>query len=103
MKVTEKDVRHVADLANLELTAEEQVRHIRDLNSVLEYINVLNELDTSNVKPFSSGVDSRRAPLRNDQQRPGLSHETALMNAPESDGIFFEVPKVVDKPGESKQ
>ena len=52
MKVTENDVAHVADLANLELTAAERVGMVRDLNSILDYIDRLNELDTSNVEPM---------------------------------------------------
>ena len=52
-KVTESDVMYVADLANLELTAEEKGRMIRDLNSILEHIDMLNELDTSDVPPLA--------------------------------------------------
>jgi aspartyl/glutamyl-tRNA(Asn/Gln) amidotransferase C subunit len=52
MKVTEKDVAYVADLANLELTAEERAGMVRDLNSILDYIDMLNGLDTSDVAPI---------------------------------------------------
>ncbi len=52
MKVTEKDVTYVADLANLELSGEERAGMVRDLNSILGYIDRLNELDTSNVEPM---------------------------------------------------
>ena len=61
-KVTEQDVMYVADLANLELTAEEKDRMIRDLNSILEHIDTLNELDTSDVPPLAEVVsEARRA------------------------------------------
>lgn len=100
MKVSEQDVQHVADLANLELTAEERERYIRDLNSILEYVDVLNQLDTTGVEPFSSSKSAAAAPLREDLQRPGLAHDSALMNAPETDGTFFQVPKVVERPGD---
>jgi len=53
MKVSEKDVAHVADLANLDLTSEERARMLRDLNSILDYVDRLSELDTSNVAPMS--------------------------------------------------
>ena len=53
MKISEKDVAYVADLAHLELTAEERVRFLRDLNSILEYVDRLNELDTSQVQPMA--------------------------------------------------
>lgn len=103
MKVTEKDVQHVADLANLELTTEERRRYIKDLNSILNYVDVLNELDTGKVEPFPSVAGSCVIPLREDERKCGLAHESALMNAPATDGIFFQVPKVVEKPGGSKR
>ena len=57
MKVTEKDVAYVADLGNLELTAEERTRMVRDLNSILGHIDSLNELDTTNVPPMAQVSD----------------------------------------------
>ena len=57
MKVTEKDVAYVADLANLELSAQERAGMVRDLNSILDYIERLNELDTSNVEPMAQVSD----------------------------------------------
>jgi aspartyl/glutamyl-tRNA(Asn/Gln) amidotransferase C subunit len=65
MKVTDKDVAYVADLANLELSGEERGGMLRDLNSILDYIERLNELDTSNVEPMAQvsdryGVDESR-------------------------------------------
>src|SRR5437016_14452433 len=98
MKVTEKDVSYVADLANLELTDEERGRMVRDLNSILDYIDRLNQLDTSNVAPMAQtldryGVDKskqgteRFAYASRDDIREGLRkslrHEEALANAPE--------------------
>lgn len=107
MKVTEKDVSYVADLANLELTAQERERMLTDLNSILDYIDRLNELDTSNVPPMAqisskfsgSETDAREsgAPLREDVLRACLPHTDAMKNAPETDGDFFKVPKVIDK------
>lgn len=108
MKVTEQDVLYVADLANLELTAEERPRMQRDLNAILGYIDKLNELDTSNVEPLAevaskfAGTDKTGSArfdfaLRADESRPSLPHEVAMKNAPESDGVFFKVPKVIDK------
>ena len=112
MKVTEQSVVYVADLANLELTDEERGRMVRDLNSILDYIDRLNELDTSNVAPMAQtsdryGVDeskqgtARFAYASRDDIREGLRkslpHEEALANAPESDGTFFKVPKVIER------
>jgi aspartyl-tRNA(Asn)/glutamyl-tRNA(Gln) amidotransferase subunit C len=112
MKVTEKDVAYVADLANLELSGEECVRMVRDLNSILDYVEMLNELDTSNVEPMAQvsdrhGVDqsrqgSERFAYANREDvieglRKSLSQESALVNAPDADGTFFRVPKVIER------
>jgi aspartyl-tRNA(Asn)/glutamyl-tRNA(Gln) amidotransferase subunit C len=107
--ITEKDVTYVADLANLELTAEERARFAKDLNSVLEYIGRLNQLDTTNVPPMAQisdryiadggqNISARlRQALRDDALRPCLPHDAAMQNAPDSDGSFFKVPKVIEK------
>jgi aspartyl-tRNA(Asn)/glutamyl-tRNA(Gln) amidotransferase subunit C len=112
MKVTEKDVTYVADLANLELTAEERTGMVRDLNSILGYVDMLNELDTSDVPPMAQvsdryGVDeskqgSERFAYANREDvleglRKSLAQEVALENAPDSDGTFFRVPKVIER------
>lgn len=99
MKVNEKDVAHVADLAHLELTDDERRRMLRDLNSILDYIGRLNELDTTNVAPMSqaSAANASEKTLRNDEVTPCLSHEAALANAPDANQDFFKVPKVVEK------
>jgi aspartyl-tRNA(Asn)/glutamyl-tRNA(Gln) amidotransferase subunit C len=112
MKVTEKDVAYVADLANLELTVDERGRMLRDLNSILDYIDLLNQLDTKEVAPMAQvsdkyGVDRSKEgserftyASREDVReglRKSLPHDVALKNAPESDGTFFEVPKVIER------
>lgn len=101
MKVTDKDVTYVADLANLELTDQERQHMLKDLNSILDYIDLLNELDTTNVPPMTqvSGIPSGTAGagLRNDMLRECLPHTEAMKNAPETDGEFFKVPKVIEK------
>lgn len=96
MKVSEQDVLHVAELAHLELTGEERTRLLRDLNSILDYIARLNQLDTSAVAPLAQ-VGGRGAALRADETRASLEREAALGNAPESDGTFFKVPKVIER------
>lgn len=112
MKVTEKDVAHVADLANLELTAEERARMVRDLNSILGHIESLNELDTEDVPPMAqvsdrAGVDESKTGSERfayasredilEGLRKSLPQNVALANAPDSDGAFFEVPKVIER------
>ena len=106
--VSEKDVSYVADLAHLELTAEERARMLKDLNSILGYIERLNRLDTSNVEPMAQvasryGASSKAASvtydyvMRPDELRPSLPHDEAMSNAPQTDGTFFKVPKVIER------
>jgi aspartyl-tRNA(Asn)/glutamyl-tRNA(Gln) amidotransferase subunit C len=112
MKVTEKDVSYVADLANLDLSAQERAGMVRDLNSILDYVERLNELDVTNVAPMAQvsdryGVDdskqgSDRFAYANREDiveglRKSLSQEIALANAPDADGTFFRVPKVIER------
>ncbi len=97
MRITDKDVTHVADLANLDLTVQERERMARDLNSILDYIDRLNELDTANIPPMAQTILQTTDVTREDALRPCLAHEAALQNAPESDGKFFKVPKVIEK------
>src|ERR1700728_227085 len=101
MRVTDKDVAYVAELANLELSEDERAGMLRDLNSILEYVDRLNELDTSNVPPMAQvsdryGVDeAKRGSARFayasredvlEGLRKSLPQEVALENAPDSDG-----------------
>ncbi|MGA2746349.1 MAG: Asp-tRNA(Asn)/Glu-tRNA(Gln) amidotransferase subunit GatC [Candidatus Sulfotelmatobacter sp.] len=112
MKVTSKDVAYVADLANLELTEEERTGMLRDLNSILEYVDRLNELDTADVPPMAQvsdryGVDesqqgSARFAYASREDileglRKSLRREEALANAPDADDDFFRVPKVIER------
>lgn len=112
MKVTEKDVAYVADLANLELSAEERARMVRDLNSILGHVDSLSALDTTDVPPMAQvsdryGIDEskkgndRFAYASREDVKEGLrksySTEVALANAPDADGTFFKVPKVIER------
>ena len=75
MKVTEKDVSYVADLANLELTEQERARMVRDLNSILGHVDSLNELDTKNVPPMAQVSD--RFGLDDSKQRSATTFTRA--------------------------
>ncbi len=112
MKVSEKDVAYVAGLANLELTEQETARMVRDLNSILGHVDSLSELDTSNVPPMAQVSDryglgeskqgSERFAYASREDVPeglrkSLPNDVALANAPDSDGTFFKVPKVIER------
>ena len=99
MKITEKEVRYVADLANLKLTSEEIGRLSKDLDEILTHIDTLNELDTSNVQPMAQVLydAEETATLREDRERPTLGNEAALANAPLAGACYFKVPKVIER------
>ena len=94
MPVTIKDVEHVAKLARLQFTEEEKVMFTRQLNQILEYMEKLNELDTSNVEPLSHVIELSNV-FRDDKVQPSLPIEEALKNAPARADRFFKVPKVI--------
>jgi aspartyl-tRNA(Asn)/glutamyl-tRNA(Gln) amidotransferase subunit C len=102
--VTIEDVRRVAELANLELTTEEEPRMQRDLNAILGHIAQLNELDTDGVPAMAQVgemlggvVDKAGASLRADEVRSSLDRAMVMAAAPETDGRFFKVPKVIER------
>lgn len=106
-RVSSEEVRRVAELANLELTAEEEARMRRDLNAILDYVAQLGELDTAEVTPMAQvsdvlatagkAVSERDSVLREDAVRPCLERDQVMAAAPETDGIFFKVPKVIER------
>ena len=99
MKITEKEVRYVADLANLKLTGEEIGRLSKDLDEILTHIDTLNELDTSNVQPMTQVLydAEETATLREDRERPTLGNQAALANAPLAGAGYYKVPKVMER------
>jgi aspartyl-tRNA(Asn)/glutamyl-tRNA(Gln) amidotransferase subunit C len=102
--VSLEDVRHVAELANLELTADELPRMAHDLNAVLGYIAQMSELDTSAIEPMAQvGEMLGLAPaqsgetLRPDAVKPSVDRAAVMAAAPETDSRFFKVPKVIER------
>lgn len=106
-RVSPEDVRRVAELANLELSAEEETRMRRDLNAILDYVAQLGELDTAEAPPMAQvsdvlGIAGRAvreedSVLRDDAVRPCLDRSRVMAAAPETDGTFFKVPKVIER------
>ena len=99
MKITEKDVRYVADLANLKLTDPEIGQMSKDLDEILTHMDTLNELDTSNVEPMTQVLyeAAETATLREDREREILGNEAALANAPLAGSGYYKVPKVIER------
>ena len=93
--ITEDQVRHVAKLSRLKLNDEQIRQFTRQMGGILEYVTKLNELDTSNVEP-TAHVASLRNVFREDKAVPGMGVEKVLQNAPDRDGPFFKVPRVIE-------
>ena len=99
-KVTVEDVERVAELAHLKLAPDEVAPMLRDLNAILDYVAELNELDTSKVLPLGqvNELASDAVPaLRADQLVASLDRAAVMAQAPETDGVFFKVPKVIER------
>ena len=99
MNLTEKDVRKVADLANLNLSDEEVARMSHDLGHILTHVEQLNALDTSKVEPMAQVLfdADETATLREDIPHTTLSNKDALANAQLSGAGYYKVPKVIDR------
>jgi aspartyl-tRNA(Asn)/glutamyl-tRNA(Gln) amidotransferase subunit C len=99
-KVTVADVERVAELAHLELTPEETEPMLRDLNAILDYVAELNQLDTSGIEPLAQVGELENSALpqpRPDVVAPSLDRAAVMSQAPEADGAFFKVPKVIER------
>lgn len=94
MKITREEVEKVARLARLQLSPEEAERMASQLDSILTYVEKLNELDTDGVKPLSHPHDGINA-FRDDAVRASLSRDRALAGAPLENGDSFVVPRVI--------
>jgi aspartyl-tRNA(Asn)/glutamyl-tRNA(Gln) amidotransferase subunit C len=96
MAVTIKEVEHIAKLAKLEFTDTEKEKFTHQLNQILEYVEQMNKLDTSNVEPLSHVIELSNV-FRADEVKQGVSTEEALKNAPSKTEEFFKVPKVINE------
>jgi aspartyl-tRNA(Asn)/glutamyl-tRNA(Gln) amidotransferase subunit C len=99
VKISEKEVRYIADLANLRLSDEEIRKYAADLEEILTYVDKLGQLDTTNVEPMAQVLypGSETATLRDDEVCPSFDQELALRSAPLSGAGHFKVPRVIDR------
>jgi aspartyl-tRNA(Asn)/glutamyl-tRNA(Gln) amidotransferase subunit C len=99
VKISEKEVRYVADLANLKLTAEEVHRMAADLDGILTHMDQLNEVSTDDVEPMAQVLyeAGETATLAEDKPRPSLDNAAAVANAPQAGAGYFKVPRVIEK------
>ena len=97
-KIDIEQVRQVAKLSRLDLSEDEIAQFSGQLSAILEYIEKLNQLDTSKVEPLAHCLPINNC-LREDNIKQSLGTEKTLANAPESDGQFFIVPKILEEGG----
>jgi aspartyl-tRNA(Asn)/glutamyl-tRNA(Gln) amidotransferase subunit C len=99
VKITEAEVRRVAELANLALREDEVARMAHDLDGILSHMDKLNQLDTTGVQPMAQVLfdAGETATLREDRERPPLSNAEAVANAPLTSGGYYKVPKVIER------
>ncbi|PQJ33258.1 asparaginyl/glutamyl-tRNA amidotransferase subunit C [Salinibacter sp. 10B] len=95
MALSREDVRHVAELARLQFSDEEEARMAEEMSQILDYVEKLDELDTSGVPPMSHVLDVTNV-FREDEIEARIDQEQALEPAPEADGEYFQVPQVID-------
>jgi aspartyl-tRNA(Asn)/glutamyl-tRNA(Gln) amidotransferase subunit C len=95
VKITRAEVEHVARLARLELTEDEQERMTAQLDAILGYIDTLNALDIGGVEPTTTVIPMVSV-MRDDEVRPSLDREDALANAPDREDAFFRVPRIIE-------
>lgn len=96
MEVNDALVENLANLARLQFNEDEKEIIKKDLQRMIHFVDKLNELDTTGVEPLLHMTDNMNV-LREDAVKGSISREEGLKNAPETDGIFFKVPKVIKK------
>jgi len=95
MKISKEEVKHIAMLSRLELDEKEIAVYQDQLSRILEYVEKLSEIDTSNVEPVSHVIELNNV-MRQDIVKPSLPRDEALKNAPDSVDKFFRVPKIIE-------
>lgn len=95
MKITKEEVEHVALLARLKFSESEKERFTTQLNSILEYMDKLGQLDTTRVDPTFHAI-TRSNVFREDSVNPSISQNLSLNSAPDKDRGFFRVPKIFE-------
>jgi aspartyl-tRNA(Asn)/glutamyl-tRNA(Gln) amidotransferase subunit C len=94
MKISERDVEQLAFSSRLDLTEDDKTAFTKSLNAILDYLDMLNTLDTSSVEPAAHVLPLKNI-LRKDMLQPGLDKEQALANAPDAEEEAFKVPRIV--------
>jgi aspartyl-tRNA(Asn)/glutamyl-tRNA(Gln) amidotransferase subunit C len=95
MKLSNEEVRHISGLSRLALAEDEAGIYAEQLSKIIEYVELLSSLDTANIEPTSHVLPINNV-MSDDQPRASLAREDVLRNAPDSDGKFYRVPKIIE-------
>ena len=95
MSVSKKDVQYIANLARLQFSEEETENLAGEMSKILDYMETLEEVDTSDVEPLEHVIELEYR-FRDDKAEEPVSHEDALKNAPDADTDYFRVPRVIE-------
>ena len=95
-KISEKEVKRIAELSRLSLSSEELKKRTQDMNNILNYMDTLNEIDTENIEELYNVHDMNNS-LREDNYEDSLDKKDVLANSPSSNSDYVEVPLTVKK------
>lgn len=95
MAISREEVRHIAQLARLRFSDDDEAQMAEEMGHILDYVDKLKELDTTGVPPMSHVLDIHNV-FREDEVEARIDHEDALRNAPDADSDYFRVPKVIE-------
>lgn len=102
MEFEDSLIDHLSHLARLSFTGEDKVAIKQDMNNIISFMAILDEVDTSGVAPLVFMSDELNV-LREDELKPSLTHEEILRNAPKKDSDYFRIPKVLDKTKDNEE
>ncbi|WP_138417868.1 Asp-tRNA(Asn)/Glu-tRNA(Gln) amidotransferase subunit GatC [Aquibacillus sediminis] len=94
-EISKEQVKHVAHLARLALSEDEVEKMTKQLGDIIDYAELLNELDTDNVEPTTHTLDLKNV-MRKDEPRKWINKEDALKNAPDQQAGQFRVPSILE-------
>jgi aspartyl-tRNA(Asn)/glutamyl-tRNA(Gln) amidotransferase subunit C len=94
-EITKEQVKHVANLARLEVTEEEAEMFTKQLSSIIKFAEQLNEIDTDGIEPTTHVLDLKNV-MRKDEPREWITREEALKNAPDHKDGQFRVPSILE-------
>ena len=93
--ITKEEIKKISSLAKINITDDELDNYSEQISKILDYMSTLNEVDTSKVEEFSNALFNSEQLMRDDEIEPSLNRDDILDIAPDSDGVYFKVPKVI--------